>query len=39
MQVDLAKWPSLAAYVKRMSARPACEATVVNAINIHLSSK
>ena len=37
--MDLEKWPSLAAYVKRMSARPACEATMVKAINIHLSKK
>ena len=33
------KWPSLEAYMKRMSARPACEATMVKAINIHLNKK
>ena len=32
-QLSLEKWPSVAAYVKRMSARPACEATVVQGIN------
>ena len=32
-QLSLEKWPVVAAYVKRMSARPACEATVMQGVN------
>ena len=32
-QLSLEMWPSVAAYVKRMSERPACEATVMQGVN------
>lgn len=32
-QLSLEKWPSVAAYVKRVSARPAYEVTLVQGIN------
>ena len=32
-QLSLEKWPAVAAYVKRMSERPACKTTVMEGVN------
>ncbi len=38
-QVDLADWPAVAAYAKRMGERPACAATVMRATDMHMAAK
>ncbi len=38
-QVDLADWPAVAAYTKRMSERPACAATIARATDMHMEAK
>ena len=38
-QVDLGDWPAVAAYIKRMSERPACAATIARATDMQMEAK
>ncbi len=39
LQLDLTKWPALAAYKQRMAERPACRATVGAGLKMYSEKK